>query len=156
MFVVVGDKARDQVDSAQLKIIGSCVDWSFSQVVVLHHMLSKATVKARPNVLWCYKKELGFSSHRKKKMKQLNKKIKAGKMEIDEENPFEMFIASTNIRYSYYHETHKILANPYGMCVLQDFEAMTPNLLARTIETVEGGGAIILLIHSVSSLKQLY
>ena len=77
-------------------------------------------------------------------------------MEIDEENPFEMFIASTNIRYCYYHETHKILGNTYGMCVLQDFEAMTPNLLARTIETVEGGGAIVLLIHSVESLKQLY
>jgi len=137
MFVVVGDKARDQV-------------------VFLHHMLSKATVKARPSVLWCYKKELGFSSHRKKKMKQLNKKIKAGKMEIDEENPFEMFIASTNIRYSYYHETHKILGNTYGMCVLQDFEALTPNLLARTVETVEGGGAIILLINSVTSLRQLY
>ena len=99
---------------------------------------------------------LGFSSHRKKKMKQLNKKIKTGKMEIDEENPFEMFIASTNIRYCYYHETHKILGNTYGMCVLQDFEAMTPNLLARTIETVEGGGAIVLLVHSVDSLKQLY
>ena len=77
-------------------------------------------------------------------------------MEIDEENPFEMFIASTNIRYSYYHETHKILGNTYGMCVLQDFEALTPNLLARTIETVEGGGAIVLLIHNVNSLKQLY
>ena len=24
-------------------------------------MLSKAVVKARPSVLWCYKKELGFS-----------------------------------------------------------------------------------------------
>ena len=154
MFVVVGDKARDQVE---LSAWCNDADWCcLSQVVVLHHMLSKATVKARPNVLWCYKKELGFSSHRKKKMKQLNKKIKAGKMEIDEENPFEMFIASTNIRYSYYHETHKILGNTYGMCVLQDFEALTPNLLARTVETVEGGGAIILLIHSVNSLKQLY
>lgn len=42
MFVVVGDKGRDQV-------------------VILHHILSKASYKARPNVLWCYKKELGFS-----------------------------------------------------------------------------------------------
>lgn len=33
------------------------------QVVILHHMLSKAAVKARPNVLWCYKKELGFSRY---------------------------------------------------------------------------------------------
>ena len=40
-FVVVGDKGRDQV-------------------VILHHMLSKAQVKARPSVLWCYKKDLGF------------------------------------------------------------------------------------------------
>ena len=26
-------------------------------------MLSKAAVKARPSVLWCYKKELGFSRY---------------------------------------------------------------------------------------------
>jgi N-acetyltransferase 10 len=39
---------------------------------------------------------------------------------------------------------------------LQDFEALTPNLLARTNETVEGGGLIIILLKTVSSLKQLY
>lgn len=33
---------------------------------------------------------------------------------------------------------------------------MTPNLLARTIETVEGGGLVILLMKSVDSLRQLY
>ena len=42
-FVLVGDKGRDQV-------------------VNLHYMLSKAQVKARPSVLWCYKKELGFTT----------------------------------------------------------------------------------------------
>jgi N-acetyltransferase 10 len=42
------------------------------------------------------------------------------------------------------------------MCILQDFEALTPNLLARTIETVEGGGLVILLLKGMSSLKQLY
>lgn len=42
------------------------------------------------------------------------------------------------------------------MCVLQDFEALTPNLLARTVETVEGGGLVVLLLRSVNSLKQLY
>ena len=39
-----------------------------------------------------------------------------------------------------------LLGNTYGMCVLQDFEALTPNLLARTIETVEGGGAVVILL----------
>jgi N-acetyltransferase 10 len=38
----------------------------------------------------------------------------------------------------------------------QDFEALTPNLLARTIETVEGGGLVVLLLRTMSSLKQLY
>lgn len=42
------------------------------------------------------------------------------------------------------------------MCILQDFEAITPNLLARTIETVEGGGLVLLLIKGMKSLKQLY
>ncbi|CAN7938637.1 unnamed protein product, partial [Ixodes hexagonus] len=137
MFVVVGEKGRDQV-------------------VILHHMLSKTMVKARPSVLWCYKKELGFSTHRKKRMRQLQKKIKSGKLDVNEEDPFELFIAATNIRYCYYHETHKILGNTYGMLVLQDFEAMTPNILARTIETIEGGGLVVLLLQSVQSLKQLY
>lgn len=38
----------------------------------------------------------------------------------------------------------------------QDFEALTPNLLARTVETVEGGGIVVLLISSLTSLSQLY
>lgn len=56
----------------------------------------------------------------------------------------------------YYKETDKILGNTFGMCILQDFEAITPNLLARTIETVEGGGLVLLLLKGMTSLKQLY
>ena len=33
---------------------------------------------------------------------------------------------------------------------------MTPNLLARTVETIEGGGIVCILLQTVSSLKQLY
>ena len=42
LFVIIGDKGREQV-------------------VNLHYMLSKTVVKARPSVLWCYKKELHLS-----------------------------------------------------------------------------------------------
>ncbi|KAF9014019.1 GNAT acetyltransferase 2-domain-containing protein [Cyathus striatus] len=42
------------------------------------------------------------------------------------------------------------------MLILQDFEAVTPNLLARTIETVEGGGLVVLLLKTMTSLRQLY
>uniref|UniRef100_A0A3P9BA15 RNA cytidine acetyltransferase n=1 Tax=Maylandia zebra TaxID=106582 RepID=A0A3P9BA15_9CICH len=112
-------------------------------------MLSKAAVRARPSVLWSHRRE-------GKRMKQLQKKIKTGTLNLNQDDPFELFVAATNIRYCYYNETHKILGNTYGMCVLQDFEALTPNLLARTIETVEGGGIVVLLLRTMKSLKQLY
>lgn len=136
-FVMVGDRGKDQV-------------------VTLHFLLSKARVAARPNVLWCYKKDLGFTSHRKKREKQIKSAIARGIKDADSDDPFELFISSTNVRYTYYKETEKILGNTYGMCVLQDFEAVTPNILARTIETVEGGGIVVLLLRTMKSLKQLY
>ena len=136
-FVIVGDHGKDQV-------------------VTLHYLLAKARVAERPSVLWCYKKDLGFTSHRKKRISHLKKQIAKGVREADQDDPFELFVSSTQIRYTYYKETDKILGNTYGMCVLQDFEALTPNLLARTIETVEGGGVVVLLLKSMRSLKQLY
>ena len=58
-------------------------------------------------------------SHRKKREAKIKKEIKRGIREANTEDPFELFIAVTNIRYTYYKETHKILGNTYGMCVLQ-------------------------------------
>jgi N-acetyltransferase 10 len=89
-------------------------------------------------------------------MKQITAQIKKGLRDADKDDPFELFISATEIRYAYYKETHQILGNTYGMCVLQDFEALTPNLLARTIETVQGGGLVIILLKTMTSLKQLY
>ena len=43
MLVLVGDHGKDQVCN-------------------LHHILSKLRIQQRPNVLWCYKKDLGFST----------------------------------------------------------------------------------------------
>lgn len=137
MFVIVGDKGRDQI-------------------VILHHMLSKAVIKARLDILWCYKKDLGFSPHKMKKMRHVKQKLKNNKMDLNEDDPFDLFIAATEIRYCYYNETHTILGRDFDMLILQDFEALTPNLLARTIETVEGGGIIVILLRTLVSLKQLF
>ncbi|KAJ3112824.1 N-acetyltransferase 10 [Phlyctochytrium bullatum] len=89
-------------------------------------------------------------------MNQIKKQIARGQREADAEDPFELFISSTSIRYTYYKETEKILGQTFGMCILQDFEALTPNIMARTIETVEGGGLVIILLKTMKSLKQLY
>lgn len=82
--------------------------------------------------------------------------MKRGIREANEQDPFELFVAVTDIRYTYYKDSAKILGQTFGMLVLQDYEAITPNLLARTIETVEGGGVVVLLLKTMSSLKQLY
>ena len=103
MFVLVGDHGKDQVEN-------------------LHKILSSTRVKARPSVLWCYKKELGFSTHRQKRMKEIKRNQARGLHDPDRDDPFDLFISSTNIRWTYYKETDKILGQTFGMCVLQDFE----------------------------------
>lgn len=135
---MVGDRAKDVI-------------------VHLHYIMSSVDIKQNKSVLWAYKKDLlGFTSHRKKRENKIKKEIKRGIREANTEDPFELFLALHSIRYVYYKETDKILGNTFGMCILQDFEAITPNLLARTIETVEGGGMVLLLLKGMTSLKQLY
>lgn len=137
-FIIVGDRQKEVI-------------------VNLYHILLNVDIKTNKSVLWAYKnKLLGFTSHRKKREKKIKKEIKRGVRDVDTEDPFELFISTQNIRYVYYKETEKILGNTYGMCILQDFEAITPNLLARTIETVDGGGLVLLLLKGMNSLKQLY
>lgn len=137
-FIIVGDKARNQLPN-------------------LHYLMMSADLKMNKSVLWAYKKQLlGFTSHRKKRETKIKKDIKRGIRDVNDQDPFEAFISNQNIRYVYYKETEKILGNTYGMCILQDFEAITPNLLARTVETVEGGGIVVMLLKNMASLKQLY
>ncbi|KAF3440479.1 hypothetical protein FNV43_RR18763 [Rhamnella rubrinervis] len=137
MFVIIGDKSRDQI-------------------VNLHYMLTKAVIKSRPTVLWCYKDKLEISSHKKKRAKQIKKLLQRGQLDPEKVDAFSLFVETGGLTYCLYKDSERILGNTFGMCVLQDFEALTPNLLARTIETVEGGGLIVLLLRSLSSLTSLY
>jgi N-acetyltransferase 10 len=136
LFVIVGEKSRDQA-------------------VTLYKIWKDIQAKAKPSVLWCYKKDLGFSTHRKKRMKEMQKLQNAG-LDAGNDTGLNEFILTTNVRWCYYHETHNILGQTYSMVVLQDFEAIQPNILARTIETVEGGGIAVILLNTLHSLKQLF
>lgn len=137
MFIIIGDKGRDQISN-------------------LHYFYSKLNAGKNLNILWCYKKELGFSNHAKKKMRKIKKQMNKGVYEPNDENTFDLFISKADIKFCFYHDTQRILGNTYGMLILQDFEAITPNLLCRTIETVQGGGLVIFLLSNMTSLKQLY
>ena len=86
-----------------------------------------------------------------KKIKQKKGLTSGGDMDN-----FELFLSQTDIHWCYYKDSHRVLGSTVGMLVLQDFEALTPNILARTMETVSGGGLIVVLLRTVKSLKQLY
>jgi hypothetical protein len=124
-LVIVGDKGKDQVRMLLLYV-------SHSEVINLHHMLTKSTVGTQPSVLWCYKKDLGFTTyflssgtaihtfrHRQKRIKQIKRKQRQGLLDPNKEDAFELFLTTANVRWTYYKDSHKILGNTYGMCVLQ-------------------------------------
>ena len=124
MFVLIGDYGKDQVPN-------------------LFHIMSRTSVqKTRSKVLWLYKKELGFSSHKKKRMKKLKRDKQRGLLDAENSNAdnFELFLTNNEVEFCYYRDSHRVLGSTVGVLVLQDFEALTPNLLARTVECVEGGG----------------
>lgn len=137
LFAIVGENAK-------------------KNVLPLNYLLKKTTNKSNLAILWCLKKDLNYSNQSKKHVKKLQVKIKAGKMDLNQDDPFDVFLATEKINYCFYHDTQTILGQTFDLCILEDFEALTPNLLARTIETVQGGGVIIMLLKNIKKLKSLY
>lgn len=138
LVLLVGDRAKDQI-------------------VNFHLMVSRANHNAKVSVLWCMKEDPDFgSTSRKKQERRARLEVKGGLATEATKEAFQTFLAQTQIRFCKYKETHKILGQTFGMAVLQDFEAITPNTLARTIETVQGGGLVIIMFRAMRSLRQLY
>lgn len=95
------------------------------QINQLLNLHTKAIIGAKPTILWLYK--------------TLDSKLK---------NRFK----NEAVFYSY-KETEKILGNTFGGLVLQDYESITPNILARSIETISGGGMIILVTDDIQKTE---
>ncbi|GMH82618.1 hypothetical protein TrST_g12516 [Triparma strigata] len=87
-----------------------------------------------------------------KKLKGLEKKG----LQTESASSFDLFLTTNDITYLYYKDSQKVLGKTYDMVVIQDFQSITPSLLAQTIETCRGGGTIVFLLSSVSSLKSVY
>ena len=68
--------------------------------------------------LFCHP-QLGFSTHRQKRMRQIKKAQQRGTHDPTTEDPFELFIGQTDIRWCYYKDSHKVLGQTFGMLVLQ-------------------------------------
>lgn len=131
LFLIIGDNARDIV-------------------ATLHTLLCNATHSQGGEVLWCYKKELATSAPRH--IKRRKRKVAKSDEVAD---PLATFFASSSVTFTRYRDASRVLGRTFRMCVLQDFEGLTPNLLAQTVETVSGAGAVVFLLRNMSSLRQL-
>jgi N-acetyltransferase 10 len=132
--IIIGSTMKKKIDSriqtliengyksnqrTMLMLVG---DRSRYQVINFHYILSKlSSTRNKPKVLWCYKNELEFSSHQKKRMQEIKNLQMKGLYDENVDDAFELFVSSNEIRYTYYKESHKILGNTYQMVVLQDF-----------------------------------
>jgi N-acetyltransferase 10 len=110
MLLLVGDHGKDQVPN-------------------LHQILTKCSVRERPKVLWCYKKELGFSTHRMKRMKKIKRDKARGLSNAaatgattanadgsgSTADNFELFISQTDINWCYYKDSHRVLGTTVQM-----------------------------------------
>lgn len=138
IVLLVGDRAKDQI-------------------VNLHHLVSRANHSSKVSMLWCMKQDVDFGSTGKKRQERVARlEVKGGMSTEASKEAFQTFLQQTTIRFCQYKETHRVLGQTFGMAVLQDFEALTPNTLARTMETVAGGGLIVIMLRAMRSLKQLY
>ncbi|KJP86496.1 hypothetical protein AK88_03872 [Plasmodium fragile] len=136
MFLVIGDQGKN--------------------VVVNFYFLLNRLASRTHNILWCYKKKLDFATSKKKRFREMKKKIKKGTFDATIDNNFDAFLKSANIRFCFYNETKKVLGKTYSMCVLQDFSYITPNILCRCVETVIGGGIILFLLNKLDDVKNIY
>ena len=185
LLVLVGDHGRDQVPNLHhiLQRTSMETDVSSSSSSSSSHVPLRRRQQGEDSVLWCYKKELGFSTHRKKRMEKIKRDKRRGLArqteailsgraaagaggangggapsagDDNQADGFELFLTNTPITWCYYRDTHRVLGTTHSLLVLQDFEALTPNIMARTIETVRGGGLVVFLLRTVTSLRQLY
>ena len=100
-------------------------------IVTLYNRLS--TISNMQNIIWCHKNKDTAMDNLKKKQK------------IDDADDVLLkWIKINSPDYISYNESSKILGRTCDMLVLQDFESLTPNIMASCIETVR---VVVLLYY---------
>lgn len=112
------------------------------QIPNIATLLARNSCKSFDSVIWCYKDPSVVSEAEAAKDGEEIDKVKD-------------FYRSKDIQFINYSQTEKILGQTVDMLVLQDFESLTPNLIALSIETCRGGGVIVLLLDKSDSIDSI-
>ncbi|KAM0680824.1 N-acetyltransferase 10 [Glugoides intestinalis] len=116
---------------------------SKQQIPNLHENLSG--ISQLNNIVWCFKNPDTYMDREYKKIRKI----------ADDASDLAKWIKIQDPDYISYKENNRILGRTCDMLILQDFEALTPNMIACAIETVRGGGVIILLFDQEKSIKEI-
>ncbi|KAM0675013.1 N-acetyltransferase 10 [Gurleya vavrai] len=95
-------------------------------ISTIYDKLANNSEGLQPSVLYLYKEDPDL---------ELTKRIK------------------TDVTMINYKESDRILGSTFTMLILQNYEAITPNILAKSIETIRGGGIIILLAKEIIGIE---
>lgn len=96
------------------------------------------------NIIWAYKNgETAIENIEKKQKIEGN------------ENKLMKWLKINSPEHIIYKEAYRMLGRTCDMLILQDFEMITPNILITAIETVKGGGLIILLLDQAKTLREI-
>lgn len=115
---------------------------SKEKIPFLHDRLGR--ISNLNDIVWCYKNS-------ETAMDTCEKKIKIA----DDDSELQKWIKTFNPEYIMYKEINRILGRTCDFLVLEDFAAITPNIICSCLETVKGGGLIILLFNDQESLNSL-
>ncbi|ELA48154.1 hypothetical protein VCUG_00392 [Vavraia culicis subsp. floridensis] len=131
----VVDTIKQAVDQNHRSFFVLTGDNSKNNVHVLYNLLSERC-SFLPSVLWCYCKKSKKSKNSEEKRKKIKKDDTRCRINDDD------------IKKVSYQEADIVMGNTYEMLVLENFEKISPNTLAKTIETVKGGGLIAVLMDN--------
>lgn len=111
-------------------------------IPTLHGRLSR--ISSLSSIVWCYKNSDTEGDKSCKKLKLQ-----------DEDSSMVKWIKAHSPDYVSYKEGSRVLGRTCDMLVLQDFEALSPNMIASCVETVRGGGLIVFLFDQEKSIRDI-
>ncbi|KAI5180080.1 N-acetyltransferase 10 [Nematocida sp. AWRm80] len=147
--------SKEKVDKRLLELLENSIKHNHRTVIgvngkvkdvahYIHALLTRYTI--RPRVLWVYEKTL---ETKQEKIGRAKKKRSGGDTSL---NNFESFIVNTEIVYAFHNEAERVLGTTTDLCVLQDFSQIKANTLASVVESVKGGGIILLSVQETDSI----
>ncbi|KAG9396216.1 Helicase [Carpediemonas membranifera] len=142
VFVVVGAKAETQIQRM------------YALYTKQKGAARRGTVRGAREILWCYLDSNPISRFSVQLRRNIKKKRFRAEQSADDAS-LSTFLAQNHIEFMKYSDMKRTEGKTYEMLVLSSFDSISPDTLARAVETVTGGGIIFIALDKMTALRQL-